>query len=108
MRRSDGPLAGYLVYSEVLDELHIMNLAVHPAVRRKGLARLLMTKVHADAQRRGRVISYLEVRQSNSGAQKLYTDFGYRPLGKRKDYYSDNHEDAIVMCAEFGKEKASP
>jgi [ribosomal protein S18]-alanine N-acetyltransferase len=90
-------LAGYSVYSTVADELHILNVAVRPAFRRMGVGTALMKRMHDDAYRNGQRYGYLEVRESNRAAQRLYGKFGYRPLTKRLNYYSDNREDAILM-----------
>jgi ribosomal-protein-alanine N-acetyltransferase len=99
-------LVGYIIYSEVVDELHILNVATDPHYRRKGIATAMLLYLHQAALRRGRKVAFLEVRRSNLTAQQLYAKFGYRPVGKRTDYYSDTHEDAIIMTADLRKEKA--
>lgn len=97
------PLVGYLIYSETADELHILNLAVAPAFRRQGIGEKLLRHLHDEAYRRGRRYAYLEVRDTNVSAQKLYEKFSYRPLTKRRDYYAEDHSDAIVMGARLKK-----
>jgi len=94
---------GYIIFSEVVDELHVLNVAVHPEYRRRGIATALLTSLHKMALERGRAFAYLEVRESNKAAQALYLKFGYKPLTKRKAYYSDNHEDAVIMTAPLKK-----
>lgn len=90
---------GYIIYSEAADELHILNVAVHPKCRRQGIASAMVGTLHKYAAGRGRTFSYLEVRESNRTAQELYAKFGYKLLTKRKEYYADNRENAILMVA---------
>jgi ribosomal-protein-alanine N-acetyltransferase len=96
-REEDGPVVAYLVAWHVADELHVLNIATAPAMRRRGLARALMAEalVYAAAQRIRIVL--LEVRRSNRPAIKLYRGLGFTALGVRPGYYSDNDEDAIEM-----------
>jgi [ribosomal protein S18]-alanine N-acetyltransferase len=96
-------LVGYIIYSEVLDELHILNVAIDPPSQRHGIATMMLFHLHQNAIRRKLKMAYLEVRESNLSAQHLYEKFGYKPLGRRKDYYADTHEDAIVMMTELRK-----
>ena len=97
--REDGRLVGYLCLWEVADELHITNIAVHPGVRRRGVGRQMLGEVLADAQRRGLRLVALEVRPSNAEARALYESFGFRVVGRRRGYYYDTGEDALVMEA---------
>jgi len=90
-----GEIAGYIVAWRIEDELHIANLAVHPARRRKGIADSLLRRV-LEAESDARWIG-LEVRASNAPARALYRKFGFREAGIRKGYYADKGEDAIVM-----------
>ena len=90
-------LVGYIVNSRYVDAWHVMNVAVAPDWRRKGVAtallRRLLDETRHDAQR-----GYtLEVRVSNVGAIALYEGFGFRPKGVRRGYYTDNREDALIM-----------
>ncbi|MFQ5521428.1 MAG: ribosomal protein S18-alanine N-acetyltransferase [Candidatus Methylomirabilia bacterium] len=92
-------VVGYLCVWEVGAELHITNLAVHPAWRRHGVARTLLGTVLEDARRRRLTAALLEVRPSNREARGLYESFGFNLVGRRKGYYSDTGEDALVMGA---------
>ncbi len=91
-----GQMLGYLICSRYDTVWHIMNVAVDPACRRRGIA----TEMLGDLLRRidGRGARFtLEVRESNSGAIELYERFGFRAAGRRRRYYQDNGEDAVVM-----------
>ena len=90
-------LVGYLVVSRYVDAWHVMNVAVTPAYRRRGIARLLLERLFeqtASDERRGYT---LEVRVSNEGAIKLYQGLGFVARGVRRGYYTDNREDALIM-----------
>jgi ribosomal-protein-alanine N-acetyltransferase len=88
-------IVGYLVCSRYADVWHLMNIAVDPAQRRRGVASALLA---AMLERAGRDESYtLEVRPSNAGAIALYERFGFRSAGTRRRYYSDTGEDAVIM-----------
>ena len=97
--RTGRSLAGYLCLWEIGREVHITNLAVDPARRRRGLARLLLGSVFDDARRRGVELVFLEVRPTNAEALTLYESLGFRVIGRRKGYYFDTGEDALVMEA---------
>ena len=90
----DDRIAGFAVARHTSpDEIEILNLAVDPPFRRRGVARGLITELLANF--RGSV--YLEVRQSNIAARKLYHSMGFEAIGVRKDYYDSPGESAIVM-----------
>ena len=90
----DDRLAGFVVARHTApDELEILNAAVDPPFRRRGVARSLMQQLVS--QYRGSV--YLEVRQSNYAAQKLYHSLGFEVIGVRPDYYTSPVESGIVM-----------
>lgn len=99
--RVAGELVGYLCLWEVGSELHITNLAVHPAWRRQGIARALLGAILEDARRRGLSVAFLEVRPTNREALSLYERFGFHVIGRRKGYYFDTGEDALVMEADL-------
>ena len=90
-------LAGYVITSRYVDAWHVMNVAVDPDLRRRGVATALLERLfeltHGD-ERRGYT---LEVRVSNDGAIRLYSQLGFEPRGIRRGYYTDNREDALIM-----------
>jgi [ribosomal protein S18]-alanine N-acetyltransferase len=95
--REEARVIAYVCLWEIGEEVHVTNIAVRPESRRKGLGRTLLTSVLDDArQRRLRVIG-LEVRPSNQEAIGLYDSFGFKVVGRRKGYYYDTGEDALVM-----------
>jgi ribosomal-protein-alanine N-acetyltransferase len=95
-QRPGGEVRGYVNHWLVGDEVHVLNLAVHPDFRRRGLGGLLLDHVAAFAlAHRCRYIT-LEVRRSNRGALMLYRRHHFRPVAVRPRYYEDG-EDAIVM-----------
>jgi len=82
------------------DEAHITTVAIREAYRRQGIGELLLIKAIEHAQQLGARTMTLEVRVSNQAAQALYEKLGFRRLGVRKGYYSDNHEDGIIMTTD--------
>jgi [ribosomal protein S18]-alanine N-acetyltransferase len=96
-RDDDTHVVGYLCLWEVADEVHITNVAVRPDVRRHGIAKGLLRTVLDDARTRAFKIVVLEVRPSNEHALTLYESFGFRVVGRRRGYYYDTGEDALVM-----------
>jgi ribosomal-protein-alanine acetyltransferase len=91
-------IAGYLITQWVLDEVHILNIAVARDRQRQGIARALMNELFRIAAADGMCDMFLEVRASNEAAQALYRAFGFQPISSRKRYYSDG-EDALIMQA---------
>lgn len=88
-------LVGYLVCSRYADVWHLMNIAVDPAARRRGIGSALLSEM---LERAGHYEQYtLEVRPSNSEAIALYERFGFRSAGTRRRYYRDTGEDAVIM-----------
>jgi ribosomal-protein-alanine N-acetyltransferase len=88
-------MLGYVICARYDEAYHVMNIAVDPAHRRRGVAKSLLDAVLDKA---GHHANYtLEVRVSNAGAIALYESYGFRGVGTRKRYYSDNGEDAIIM-----------
>jgi ribosomal-protein-alanine N-acetyltransferase len=91
----DRRIVGYLICSRYADVWHLMNIAVDPPARRRGIATTLLDEMIARA---GADASYtLEVRPSNSSAIALYERFGFRSAGTRRRYYQDTGEDAVIM-----------
>ncbi|MBI2160998.1 MAG: ribosomal protein S18-alanine N-acetyltransferase [Candidatus Rokubacteria bacterium] len=97
----DGRVLGYLCLWEIADELHITNIAVQPTYRRQGIGRTLLRGVLEDARQRKLRLVVLEVRPSNTEARTLYETFGFRVIGRRRGYYYDTGEDALVMEADL-------
>ena len=91
-------LAGYLVCSRYADVWHLMNIAVSPDHRRRGIATALMQSMFDAAGPDSRYT--LEVRTSNDEAIAMYRSFGFRAAGRRRRYYHDNGEDALIMWLE--------
>jgi len=84
----------------MVDEAHVTTFAVDPAWRRRGVGeRLLLELLDVSVARRAREAT-LEVRLSNVAARRLYEKYGFRPVGLRPRYYSDNGEDALIMTTE--------
>jgi ribosomal-protein-alanine N-acetyltransferase len=100
--RDEGHVVGYVCLWEVADELHITNIAVHPSARRRGIGRRLLGNMLDDARQRALRLVVLEVRPSNTEARALYESFGFRVVGRRRGYYYDTGEDALVMEAALG------
>jgi len=93
----DEKIVGMIVAWMLVDEAHIATIATHPGHRRRGVARKLLTYALRYMSREGAVTSFLEVRESNTPAQEMYRTFGYEAVGRRKRYYKDTNEDAILM-----------
>jgi len=100
-------LVGYLIISRYVDAWHVMNIAVAPAYRRKGIARALMERLFEVTARDARRGYTLEVRVSNDAAIRLYEALGFRARGIRRGYYTDNREDALIMWRDPVREPAS-
>jgi [ribosomal protein S18]-alanine N-acetyltransferase len=103
-------IAGYLCRWLVAGESHVLNVAVHPDLRQRGVASALMGEAIAEAQVRKAQLMILEVRRSNLGARKLYRKFGFEERRLRRNYYGPG-EDALVMelalpDSPFGKQRS--
>ena len=81
----------------IQEEAHIATLAVHPDYRGRGIAANLLRKVLFESFKLGARRAMLEVRASNQAAQSLYKDFGFKIVSRRRRYYRDNNEDALLM-----------
>ena len=90
-------LLGYLIVSRYVDAWHVMNVAVGPDSRRRGIAGALLGSLFEQTTDDGRRGYTLEVRVSNEGAIKLYERLGFEARGVRRGYYTDNREDALIM-----------
>ena len=93
----DGVPAGYIVFSSVLDEGSVDNIAVSPPFRRRGLADALLTDALDRGRAAGLSVVHLEVRDSNAPAVALYEKHGFKAVGRRRGYYTKPREDAILM-----------
>lgn len=95
----DGQVCGFVTASRVLDEVSVFNVAVSENYRRRGIAEEMLLKLKemcADAS-----FITLEVRESNNAAIRLYEKLGYKEVGRRKNFYSDPTENAILMTMFF-------
>jgi ribosomal-protein-alanine N-acetyltransferase len=90
-------IVGMIVVWLIVDEAHVATIATHPDFRRKGIAKKLLSHALRKLIEQGARSSFLEVRESNLAAQALYRKFGYEETGRRRRYYKDNDEDAILM-----------
>jgi ribosomal-protein-alanine N-acetyltransferase len=92
----DQPIAGYLCRWFVADEIHILNVAVHPRYRGRGVGSLLLREALREAREGHAEAVTLEVRRSNEAARRLYAAFGFEEVGVRRNYYGRG-EDALIM-----------
>lgn len=94
------PIIGFAGLWMFVDEGHISTIASHTEWRGHGIGELLLVTLLREAQRRKAIMATLEVRVSNSVAQNLYSKYGFTEVGRRKRYYQDNGEDALIMTVE--------
>ncbi|HEX9797601.1 MAG TPA: ribosomal protein S18-alanine N-acetyltransferase [Anaerolineales bacterium] len=95
-----GRVAGYIGLWELVGEGHISTLAVHPDLRQRGIGQALLVHGLGALAQHGLESATLEVRASNEAAQALYRKWGFVQVGRRRGYYRDNREDAILMTLE--------
>lgn len=96
-----GPrLLAFAGFWQIVDEGHIVNVAVHPDFRGQGLAKLLLTRMITVCRALGGHAMTLEVRESNAAARRLYEKMGFASAGLRPRYY-DNGENAVIMWKEL-------
>ena len=88
---------GYGGMWKIIDEAHITNIAVHPDYRNNSIGCQLLQGLINIAKQLNIVSMTLEVRESNHAARRLYAKYGFNEAGKRKKYYEDNQEDAVIM-----------
>jgi ribosomal-protein-alanine N-acetyltransferase len=84
----------------MVDEAHVTTFAVLPVYRRRGIGGLLLSALMELSAQLGAVVVTLEVRLSNAAARQLYQAFGFKPVGVRPRYYTDNGEDALIMTTD--------
>lgn len=99
--RQDNRLSGYMAFSLIDDEMEILNLAVHPDFRGKGMGKSLLNRAFEICRKKGITKSFLDVKASNIPALELYRKFGYKQIGVRKKYYPDTKEDALLFRYDF-------
>ncbi|MGV3652707.1 MAG: ribosomal protein S18-alanine N-acetyltransferase [Noviherbaspirillum sp.] len=100
MRDAQGRICGYFLLMMAVDEAHLLNITIDPALHGRGLGLALLDHATALARRRGMQSILLEVRPSNQRALGIYRRYGYGQIGSRKNYYpaaQGQREDAIVM-----------
>ena len=100
-------LVGYLIISRYVDAWHVMNVAVAPEHRGRGIATMLLGRLFELTAGDGRRGYTLEVRVSNRNAIRLYERLGFKARGIRRGYYTDNREDALIMWKDPVRETAS-
>ena len=91
LAKDDSKVVGYIGIEKILDEVHIINMAIDPDYRQQGIGKRLMQHVLNDED-----VFFLEVRVSNENAKKIYEKYGFKVINTRKGYYADG-EDAFVM-----------
>ena len=94
-------VAGYIGSQTVMDETDMMNVAVHPDFRRQGIAEALVIGLVEHLKTMGSRCLTLEVRASNAPAIALYEKLGFREIGRRKNYYRNPREDALILRKEW-------
>lgn len=90
----------YILYSQVLDQVEIYSLGVHPKAQRQGIAQQMLTDFLCRIQEK---MVFLEVRSKNHPARNLYTKLGFQETGLRKNYYQNPKDHAIIMAAQVEK-----
>ena len=95
--RADGRIAGYLFMMTLFDECHIMDFAVHPEYRRKGIGKKIIFHLIERMKMKAVKKIFLEVRCSNFPAIDLYQKAGFVEIAVRKGYYADPKEDAMIL-----------
>ncbi len=104
--RVDDAIVGYGGMWLMVDEAHITTFAIHPVWRRQGIGERLLLAFLDLAGDRGAREATLEVRLSNLPARRLYEKYGFKPVGLRPRYYSDDHEDALIMTTDRLSDRA--
>lgn len=97
----NGTVAGYIGSQTVMDGSDMMNVAVHPDYRKQGIATSLIAGLVEELRSRGSHSLTLEVRVSNEAAIRLYRLLDFREVGRRKNYYRNPREDALILRKEF-------
>ena len=103
---ADGQLVGYGIYTVAADQGEILNLAVHPGSRHRGVGRGLLEAMLEGMRQEGVATVHLEVRQSNHAAIRLYALAGFREVSIRRAYYRNPTEHAVTMALDLLAESA--
>ncbi len=101
--KADGKIVGYICFSQVLDEGHVLTLAVHPEFRRCGIASVLLQHALDLLKTNGCRHVFIEVRGSNEKARRLYERFNFKVISIRKNYYIMPLEDAVIMVLDLAE-----
>ncbi|HVH69119.1 MAG TPA: ribosomal protein S18-alanine N-acetyltransferase [Gemmatimonadales bacterium] len=102
-----GTVAGYVVAHGAADEGEILNLGVAPAHRRRGVGRALVERVLTVLAGRGARVVFLEVRETNAVARRLYQSLGFAEVARRARYYRQPVEDAVVLRATIPSDRVT-
>lgn len=94
-----GRIVGYVCSWLIIDEVHILNIAVQPDCRRRGIGRALLGQTLAQARQTGAHRANLEVRRSNRAAIGVYRKFGFETVSVRHKYYADGEDGLLMVCA---------
>ncbi len=94
----DGPIAGYACWWVVAGEVHILNVAVRPSGRGRGIGASLVSRILADGEAAGATVVGLEVRADNAAALALYSRCGFARVGERRDYYGPGVDAVLMDC----------
>ncbi len=97
-----GVVAGYICYWLIHEEVRVLNVAVAEECRRRGVGTALLRGALAAGRRAGAREAVLEVRPSNAAALALYHRLGFAPVGRRRGYYADSGEDALLLALPLG------
>jgi [ribosomal protein S18]-alanine N-acetyltransferase len=101
LRDARADLVGFCVWQEVADEAHVHNVAIATGHRGRGLGRRLLSVCLGMAASRGARRAFLDVRQGNAPARALYAALGFRETGRRRAYYTEPVEDALLLAADL-------
>jgi ribosomal-protein-alanine N-acetyltransferase len=104
---TEDEVLGYAVCWTLAGESHLLNIAVHPSRRERGIGRTLLSECIRRAARGGASLVFLEVRAGNEAAQRLYRSMGFEFRGIRKGYYTDTGEDAVIFDREVRESDAA-
>jgi ribosomal-protein-alanine N-acetyltransferase len=102
-KRVDNTLVGYANFYLIIDEAQVLNIAIDPNHRNLGYGRALLTHAIEELRKHNASDFFLEVREGNESALHLYHTLGFAQVGRRKKYYPENNEDAIVMHLKVGQ-----